>query len=396
MLITDRLDYWKKRLLDLGKRNRLINCPLPHDDARVQRHSLLISKPSVCDTWKLFTDTDGILQFDLPNSQKEPSFVGQFDLFSCDPAISKASVETNQSPEETIKTLRNLMKKAKEFAEEKGLNVLYLAFGFLNWKENGVDGQEMRSPLLLLPVKLIQEDLFSPIILSRSDEEMTTNHSLEQKLLSDFKIELPQLSEDTDLNDYLHSISQATKALGWHVSMDKTQLSLFSFMKINMYRDLERNAEKICEHPIVQAINGEIIRDDTSLSKLTNYAHDKTEPSTVFSVIDTDSSQQDAILLAKSGTSFILQGPPGTGKSQTITNIIAELMAIGKRVLFVSEKMAALEVVYKRLTQAGLDKFCLTLHSHNARRREILDQFDKSIKMSRTKIRLQQDAYKRL
>lgn len=148
--------------------------------------------------------------------------------------------------------------------------------------------------------------------------------------------------------------------------------------------------------PIVRTINGEALHDGTSLSAICEFDHDSTEPKEVFSVVDADSSQQDAILLAKSGASFVLQGPPGTGKSQTITNIIAELIADGKKVLFVSEKVAALEVVYKRLTQVGLGNFCLTLHSHNAKRREILDQFDKSIKMSRTRVELQRDAYNSL
>ena len=391
--INTKLEYWKNRLLDLGKRNRLINCPLPKDGKRIQRHSLLINLPAPEDIWSMLSDSDDTLSFPVPSNLYEDEHESEIEL------LSFTDIQTNQSPKETHKTLRSLMKKSKDFAEEKGLNALYLAFGFLNWVESGTEGQEMRSPLLLMPVKLTQKDLFSPIVLSRSDEEISVNYSLEQKLLNDFDIELPTLTEDTTREkfvEYLSSVAQAVKASGWNISNDVAHLSLFSFSKINMYRDLERNADKICGHHIIRVINGEALRDGASISGIEGYNHDNTEPQDVFSVIDSDSSQQDAILLARRGISFVLQGPPGTGKSQTITNIIAELIADGKKVLFVSEKMAALEVVFRRLTQTGLDPFCLTLHSHNAKRREILDQFDKSIKMSRQKAKLQQDIYNKL
>ena len=389
--IDIKLEFWKNRLLDLGKRNRLINCPLPKDGKRVQRHSLQISSPSSKIIWELMAEIDGTLSFPVPLNDSEHEQESEIELTSL-----VSGIQTNQTPNETHKTLRSLMKKAKEFTEEKGLNALHLAFGFLNWIDNGAEGQEMRSPLLLVPVKLTQEDLFSPIILSRSDEEISANYSLEQKLLSDFGIELPTFAEEIALSNYLDDVAQAVKNLGWSISNDTTQLSLFSFMKINMYRDLERNANKICEHHIVRALNGEVLRDGAFVSNISEYDHDEAEPQDVFSVVDADSSQQDAILLAKRGESFVLQGPPGTGKSQTITNIIAELIADGKKVLFVSEKMAALEVVYKRLTQAGLDQFCLTLHSHKAKRREILEQCGRSMQLSRQKTSLQQDAYNRL
>lgn len=389
--INTKLEYWKNRLLDMGKRNRLISLPLPKDGKRVQRNSLLIGSPAPNDVWSMLHDGDAALSFPIPITTDEDDSDSILEEF-----YSTAGVQTNQSQKETQKTLRAIMRKAKEFSEEKGLNALHVAFGFLNWVDKGTEGDEMRSPLLLLPVKLTQDDLFSPIILSRSDEELTSNFSLEQRLLNDFGVELPELDEDTELSEYLFRVEQTVKPLGWSVSNDVVQLSLFSFMKINMFQDIERNTGGICNHPLIRVLNGEALNDFDDMSDITGYDHDNTEPNEVFSVVDADSSQQDAILLAKRGVSFVLQGPPGTGKSQTITNIIAELITDGKKVLFVSEKMAALEVVYKRLTQVGLADFCLTLHSHNAKRREILDQLNNSVKMSRNKLSIQQDAYNRL
>ena len=222
--INTKLEYWKNRLLDLGKRNRLINCPLPKIQGRVSRNSLLITQPNYTVLWPLFVEKEQPLEFPIPvikDSEEDEEITKSFPN----------GVTMNQTPNEAHKTLRSLMKKAKEFTEEKGLNALYLAFGFLEWNEGGQDGQELRSPLLLVPVKLSQEDLFSPILLSKLDEEISTNHSLEQKLFGDFGIELPAFTDDTNVFDYINAVKQSTKSLGWNVSANVAQLSLFAFMK---------------------------------------------------------------------------------------------------------------------------------------------------------------------
>src|SRR5258708_27171233 len=81
-----------------------------------------------------------------------------------------------------------------------------------------------------------------------------------------------------------------------------------------------------------------------------------------------------------SGKNLVIQGPPGTGKSQTITNIIAGAVQRGKRVLFIAEKMAALEVVHQRLVERKLAPICLELHSRKSSKQQVLEQ----IKRART------------
>jgi hypothetical protein len=396
MQIPQKLECWKNHLLDLGKRNRLIHCALPNPNGRISRTMLLIYNPSMADLWNRFTtDNTSPLQFpvfdkDLYDNVTEQENLSQNNDFS-------NGVTTNLSPVETDKTLRQLMKKEKAFTEEKGINALFIAFGFLNWKEHGANGQDMRSPLLLVPVALTQESLNDPICLSRSDDEISVNKALEQKLHNDFNISLPQFEEADNWQAYLSQVQQTCSSLKWQVENNVACLSMFDFLKINIYHDLERNAEKIMEHPIVRALNLDIKDINSGIDcSIKEINHDTVEPKDIFSVVDADSSQQDAILLAKRGASFILQGPPGTGKSQTITNIIAELIADGKKVLFVSEKMAALEVVFKRLKQAELEAFCLTLHSHNAKRREILDQLQLSLNLSQNRGSLNQEALNKL
>ena len=128
------------------------------------------------------------------------------------------------------------------------------------------------------------------------------------------------------------------KVNGWIIKKE-CGLSLFSFLKMNMYFDLDVHREKIVNNPILKALAGDTSEIENVPEEYNDYNHDQNEnPIDIFQVVDADSSQQDAILYSKKGISFILQGPPGTGKSQTITNIIAEALAGGKKVLFVSEK----------------------------------------------------------
>ncbi|HBM76261.1 MAG TPA: hypothetical protein DD429_12020, partial [Clostridiaceae bacterium] len=103
-----------------------------------------------------------------------------------------------------------------------------------SWKDKGVEGDDMRSPLLLVPVVLTQESINDPITLSRSDDEITINHALEKKLQNDFGIELPQFEESDNWSSYLEHVQEICGPLKWNVKSDVAQLSLFSFLKINM------------------------------------------------------------------------------------------------------------------------------------------------------------------
>ncbi|HOK28924.1 MAG TPA: AAA domain-containing protein, partial [Methanomassiliicoccaceae archaeon] len=148
-------------------------------------------------------------------------------------------------------------------------------------------------------------------------------------------------------------------------------LGLFSFAKMVMYEELTAYRDLALEHPVVRALAGCPTELPSAGSISPEELDGGDDPSEIFQVLDADSSQQEAIALARKGVSFVLQGPPGTGKSQTIANIIAETLAKEKTVLFVSEKMAALEVVKRRLDERGLGDYCLELHSHKASRQEV-------------------------
>jgi very-short-patch-repair endonuclease len=307
--------------------------------------------------------------------------------------IQAEQLASTLEPEELEQRLNSLRTKARDDLNERGVNALYCAFGMLEWRETEHSEEVVRSPLLLVPMTLSRSGVLGKMELKRlGDEEIEVNPTLRAKLDHDFGIELPTCGVLED--EFGGSLDQATNALvtqsnrhasekpslswllarlaaaipdqfGWTVSPE-LHLSRFSFQKLVMYQDLERNKELLLTHEVLQVLGGEPISLPMPHLPPANQLDQHIRPHDSLEILDADSSQQEAILLATRGASFVLQGPPGTGKSQTIANIIAECLGLGKRVLFVSEKMAALEVVQLRLRNAGLGNFCLDLH--NARR----------------------------
>jgi hypothetical protein len=376
--VNAKIEAWENKLLDLGKRNRLLNYQ------ETKRSSLKILSPECFELYRSFVQEEKPLIF--PNiteldEENEEEFY---------------SIKTNQSPKETQITLKYLRDRAKTALEEQGVNILYLSFGFLKWTESQDSDYWFYSPILLVPASLTIESITSPYVLSLHEDEIVINPTLAYKLENDFGIVLPKYNDSDDFFSILKEISIITKLNGWEV-LSEVSLGLLSFLKINMYNDLNKHKEMIALNPIVRTICGDASASDKIPEDLLDFDYDKNiSPLEICQVVDADSSQQDAILYAKKGISFVLQGPPGTGKSQTITNIIAECLADGKKVLFVSEKMAALEVVHKRLTGAGLDDFCLILHSYKANKRDVLDQLGVTLALAQKKATLSNEAFQKL
>lgn len=383
--IEQKVDIWKNKLLDLGKRNRLINY------RETKRSSLTIKNPGIFDLWKTVVIDEDKLCFPFYIEPIE-EINGEGENLELEEVVEDPDeVVTNQNKKELQRTLRNLRNKAKMSIEEQGINTLYLAFGFLEWDEVLHDKQKFVSPLIMVPVSLTVESITTPFVLEMIDDEIVVNPALKYKLESEFGILLPEYDENTSLKAYFDAVSEVIDKK-WSLK-EEVGLSLFSYLKINMYNDLNTNKDNIISNPIVRAISGDATAIPSVPEGLINYDFDKKlRPADVYQVVDADSSQQDAILCAKNGISFVLQGPPGTGKSQTITNIIAECLADGKKVLFVSEKMAALDVVYKRLSSAKLDDFCLVLHSHKANKKAVLEQLRTSLDLAHKKSEISDEA----
>lgn len=275
-----------------------------------------------------------------------------------------------------IAALKSIGKKAKTAIEETGVNIAYIAFGFIHWTENENLQCVMRAPILLAPITIENESSVAPYYVKVTDNEMIVNPTFAFKVQNDYGIKLPEFDEDEGIEAYFSKIEKLVSKLKWKISTE-CKIGIFSFLKINMYKDLKDNAQKITQNRCVRALLGE--SGMQSMANGESYVLDR-DLLDLNNVVDADSSQAEAIEMALRGKSFVLQGPPGTGKSQTITNIIAECLLNEKKVLFVSEKLAALNVVYEKLKKVGLEEFCLELHSHKANKREVIEELCHTLK----------------
>ncbi len=289
-------------------------------------------------------------------------------------------LQTNLTKEELLKKLSYVYRQAETVFREQGYSILYLALGFLEWTEIEHANQLNRAPLILIPVELKHQKVRTRFSLCWSGAELFPNISLEAKLREQ-GVELPTLKtleEKTAVDTYFQSVTEAiSHQENWSVVPD-IYLDFFSFTKFVMYRDLDPTGWSIGVHPLL----GEILGGSTQAPEVNEFKPEEVDqvPSRNFyHVMDADSSQIAVIEEVKKGRNLVVEGPPGTGKSQTITNIIAELLAAGKKVLFVSEKMAALEVVKERLDSVGLGDFCLELHSHKSNKREVLQELERTL-----------------
>lgn len=296
-------------------------------------------------------------------------------------------IQTLHYARDLEKLLRNLTNTARTAIEETGTNMLYLVLGFLEWYEADSSEKAHHAPLIMLPVALRRGD---PDVrtgmyryhLAYSGEDVTTNISLQEKM-KEFGVQIPDVEEDVAPEEYFERVAAHVRSKQrWKVRRQAT-LTLLSFGKLLMYRDLDPanwpEGAGPSDHPRVREFFEGTPHEGLSMAQ--EYALDELEASKSLPpvIMDADSSQHSAIVDALQGKNLVIEGPPGTGKSQTITNLIAAAMAQGKKVLFVAEKLAALEVVRNRLDNAGLGVFCLELHSHKTQKAVLLQDIGRSI-----------------
>ena len=385
-VLDKKIDYWEHQLLDLGKRNKMINY------RETKRATLKITEPSISTLFQRLAIKEEKLTFkkavDKDTDIRMFSILSLLENLSVPLTVTTGDIGTESSVRETLKTLKHLRSKSHLALEEQGTNILYLSFGFIEWKDDkGASAKWIKSPLVLVPVVLSLDSLNSPYTLEKHENDIVVNPTLDYYLNTEYGIDLPEFDESKEsFDEFLIKMEEIANVRGWKI-LREVNLGLLSFLKITMYHDLLNNEERIRNHPIIRAMAGETDEVNQIPEKLHNFDLDSIGVQESFQVMSADSSQQDAVLYSKNNISFVMQGPPGTGKSQTITNIIAEALADGKKVLFVSEKMVALQVVYHRLQEANLGEFCLPLHSYKANKKEILEQIGANLKLKQTLVR---------
>ena len=377
-----KIERWKSELLDTGKRNRMINF------RDTKRSTLRILEPESEELFNRLAFSSKALTFQKPISKNSDirtySIIALMETLSYNLNVQVGDLRTEGTVVEREKTLKNLRAKAKLAQEEQGTNILYLCFGFLHWRESTRESAPwIKSPLLLMPVTIGLKSLNAPYTLSRDDDDIELNPTLSYLFSTGYNIELPAftLKDRDSIGKYFTMVEEIIDSRGWKVERSAS-LGLMSFLKISMYHDLNNNREKLERHPVIRAMAGDLSGIQNFPEEAVHFDLDSVKPGEWHEVMDADSSQEEAILLSRLGVSFVMQGPPGTGKSQTITNLIAEAMMEGKKVLFVSEKAAALEVVLKRLEKVGLSDFCLAVHNYKAKRKEILDSIGANLNLT--------------
>ena len=369
--VADVLTGWQDRLLQLDRRNRLLN--FRPGTAAVK---IVDWQPD-----RIFTSLSGSasgLRFDYaePPGRRNWGLTEEYGVDEAEvedpPLFVPGDLSSDCTPVDLQRRLRNLMRRTNEFREEQGLSVLYLALGLLEWVDT--DGRVLTSPLLLLPCELERASPRSPFTLRCADDDLVANATLAAKLRNDFGIELPELDLDVATpGECLDAYRDAFRERrDWTVS-DDLHLSIFAYSKLAMWRDLEELKEDPTGHGMVAMLAGEELPGFTenkdTLPKLPTEKElegagldDLLGLREQFAVLPADYSQLLAVKAAMDGHDLVIYGPPGTGKSQTIANIVATGLARGKSILFVSEKNAALDVVKDRLEESNLGVFCLDLH----------------------------------
>ena len=301
-----------------------------------------------------------------PSLDLDPASEGKDDLV----------LQSLKFPDELEVVVEKISADARLAEQEMGLSTLFLAFGFLEWYDTDTSDKGAFAPLLLLPVQIDRQKSRGKPIYSLSVREggAEANLSLQKLLEMNFGRKLPDFAgndEDTpsSIEAYIEQVKAAVEGLKrWQVRRWLV-LGHFSFGRFAMYSDLEPQK---WGDPVAHDLVGSILRgtegkaDSESLPGVPeDYLIDEPEIERIapFLIQDADASQHSALVDVMKGSNLVVQGPPGTGKSQTITNIIANALAVGKHVLFLAEKQAALEVVKRRLDRAKLGDFCLELHS---------------------------------
>ena len=408
------MQLWRTRLLDLSKRNRALNYKpsrvatvtiVDEQPAEVFRQLWLDEKPMrFRPTLPSAARAKGADDVDDRLAEDEPPPLATHAFASYDPALLDARhrddvLQAFATPEALDLSLRRLDEQARASQDEQGVNTLYLALGMLEYTEragnasvgsaNEKHPDVFRAPLVLLPVQLTRRSARAGYTVAATEEEPLVNPALAEHLKRAFGVTLPELPADDDATSVaLQRFYQEVAELAaervragfaeWAVKTDIV-LGLFAFQKLVMFKDMEANAGAFAMHRVVRQI---VSREAPAGSYVMGLPDDiramaldrAFAPEATAQVVDADASQLRAIAAVSRGHDLVVEGPPGTGKSQTITNLVAQALNDGKTVLFVAEKLAALQVVHQRLVRAGLGEFCLELHGAKANKRLVMQE----------------------
>jgi hypothetical protein len=387
-------------MLDLSLRNRFLNFretraaipilsatpELVEDELSAERELALLPRPALAD------EADPLSAALSPEARK-----AELDTLLRNALAKNRRIHTALDAPAHQLRLTELYRAARLSLEENGANTLFAAVGVLEWRETENSERILRAPLLLVPVELRRKSILEGFSLRRLDEETRVNVTLLEMLRQHFQKEIPGLDplpgdeSGVDVPRVFEIFRDALRAFPHWEFKPEIWLAQFSFTKFLLWKDLTDRMDALLKNRVVAQLVGVSVEPPAPGAPpeqpatpaptpiLAAQLDDNFSPAATFCPRSADSSQLAAVMAAAAGHDFVLEGPPGTGKSQTITNIIAHCLAEGKRILFVAEKRAALDVVHRRLREDGLDPFCLELHSNKSGKTEVLAQFKEAL-----------------
>ena len=396
--IEKRIHKWKEKLIDLSKRNRLLNFKYSKfstlkiiDEQPPEIFRTLVQNLQTMEFLPIKTAEDIFIEQEqkiLEELNEDIEFnVQEFQKYEKEHLNKKHSdkyLQTKLSAQDLNKTLGKISTTARSTNDDLGYNVLFLALGSIIWHEKDHIDEKMEAPVILVPIEIKRKSIGQPYTIKYTEDSVILNPALTLKLKRDFGINLEDIIlDEDDINpiEIFSTVQNKIKSNSNWKLVNNIYIGLFSFAKFVMYKDLEEYQNIIKRNKFVETICGlnnekQISTEEICpISELDNIVH----PHGTYQILDADSSQQQAIQIVKAGNNLVIEGPPGTGKSQTISNMIAELLSQNKKVLFVSQKIAALEVVKNRLEANGLAPFCLELHSNKTNKKNVLMELGKSL-----------------
>lgn len=381
-----RVTRWRRALLDMSYANPLLKLKKASSvPVHVPDDTLARLEDAVADGRQLrLQPHDDLAEIHRARGARTASDVDSVSLRRL--VLEEDRLFVALSQHEYHRRIRNLARKARTATEETGTSSLYLALGTMEWKERAKDG---RAPLFLVPIRLVGGRGTRPFELVIDEtRSVEPNYCLVEKLRVTWGLTIPELTdpgEDQSGIDVSGALAAARSAIlranikDIHVE-ETGHLTLLHFSTLEMWRDLSENWRTFMKRPTVRHLvetPGMPYVDDIEPP-----GDSATAEATTYLPIPADGSQIEAVRWAAAGKSFILEGPPGTGKSQTITNLIAHLLAEGKKVLFVAEKQAALDVVKRRLDGVGLSTFSLDVHGRNQTITSVREQISEALDTS--------------
>lgn len=326
-------------------------------------------------------------EISLPRHAANNGIAASYDLPSSDDTHADgrhgdSDIQTLFLPEDLERKLNALTSKCRTWVQETGINVLHAAFGFLEWTEPGATASSF-APLVLLPVEIEKKKSAegAEFYVCGLADRAETNSVLAQKLRQ-LSVELPAYAGGS-LEDYFALVGATEpKALKWRVRR-QVAFGVFPSARLAMFMDLDTGRHAFDASEVVSALLGgsETV---SAMPFADEYSTDapEVERKAECLVLDADASQVSTIVDIADGKNLAVEGPPGTGKSQTIVNAIAVALSEGKKVLFIAEKMAALEVVKARLDMVGLGEFVLPLQADRSGREQVIQSLRDRVGMS--------------